>query len=157
MDTHTHANRLYNTRSLIYAPRVTNDHWEASSSSRNASSVSSVSNRTFFLSLGTTIHLLRILYFYRLEHFSLFTEAFPLSCPSLFRQRLLLLWFLLWNERVDTIIFCIHVIPSNPVLPYSRTFWIWPERCSNNQKCKRFISVRSPNLMALPCVLPQYL
>jgi len=52
MDNLSHANMLYNTRSLIYAPQVTNDHRKASSSSRNASSVSSVSNRAFLFCLS---------------------------------------------------------------------------------------------------------
>jgi hypothetical protein len=85
MDSLARANVLGSTRNLIYTPQVTNDHWKASTNGRNASSVSSVSNRAVFLSLGTTIHLLRILYFYRLEHFSLFTEAFLLSFPSLYQ------------------------------------------------------------------------
>jgi len=52
MDTLIHANVLYNTRNLIYEPQITNDHWKVSTSNRNASSVSSVSNRAVFCLSG---------------------------------------------------------------------------------------------------------
>ena len=59
-----------------------------------------------------------------------------------FRQRLLLLFLLVWNERVDTIILCIHnVILSNPILTCCRIFWARSEKCSNNHKCRRFVCI----------------
>jgi len=148
---------LYNTRNLIYTPQVTNDHWKASTSSRNSSSVSSVSNRAVFCLSGQ-----QFIFFV----FFIFTERNISRCaPKRFsylslhfiRQRLLLLW----NERVDTIILCSHnVIRSNPILTstYSRISWVSPAGCSNNQKCKTLcVAVRRPKLVALPCAVPQSL
>jgi len=125
MDILTHVNVLYHTRNLIYTPQVTNDHWKASTSSRNASSVSSVSNRAVFCLSGQQFIFFVFFIFtdWNISRCSL--KRFSYLFLRFIRQRLLLLWFLLWNKRLDTIILCIHnFILSNPILTYSTIFWV---------------------------------
>ena len=135
----------YTTHEIWYAHnKLTNDGWKASTSRTRLK----VSRRWAIEYLFSCLSGQQFIFYV----FFIFTDwnisrCAPkrlsyLSLRFFFRQRLLLLFLLLWNERVDTIILCIHnVILSNPILTCCRIFWARSEKCSNNHKCRRFVCI----------------
>ena len=159
MDTLTHANVLYNTGNLIYKPQVTNNHWKASTSSRNASSVSSVSNRAVFCLSGQQFIFFVFFIFTDWNISRCSTKRFSYLSLRFIRHSLLLLWSLLWKKALITslsvsIKLSFQILFLH-ILGYSGID-LKNAHITRSVKCL-CLSVRRPNLMALPCAVPQCL
>ena len=150
---------MYKARNLINTPQVTNDHWKAPTSSRNASNVSSVSIEQFFVSRDNNSSSSYSLFLptgtFLVVHRSVsLILPFALSGRGCFFAG----FFCEMNALIPS--FSVSTTLSFQILflhilGYSG-FEMKNVQITRSAKCL-YVSVGRPNLMALPCAVPQYL